>query len=83
MDNNIINNNIIDNKIQENVKKNKCYHCNKKIGLLGFLCRCKFNFCSSHRYPNEHNCFIDYKQLNKNILEKNMKKCIGDKIQKI
>ena len=39
-------------------KKNKCYSCSKKTGLLGFSCRCGNNFCSKHRYPEEHKCSI-------------------------
>lgn len=28
----------------------RCWSCNKKVGLLGFKCRCDYVFCSSHRY---------------------------------
>ncbi|OEL34234.1 hypothetical protein BAE44_0004747 [Dichanthelium oligosanthes] len=29
---------------------NRCASCRKKVGLLGFACRCGGTFCSVHRY---------------------------------
>ncbi|KAL1198203.1 putative zinc finger A20 and AN1 domain-containing stress-associated protein 8 [Cardamine amara subsp. amara] len=42
-------------------KKNRCNACKKKVGLLGFNCRCGHVFCGFHRYPEEHSCPSDYK----------------------
>ena len=42
----------------------KCFICNKKVGLLGFTCKCDKDklYCSLHRYAEEHNCTFDYKK---------------------
>jgi len=68
-------------EIQKNI--NRCWQCRKKIGLTGIKCRCNYYFCSSHRYPEEHKCKIDYKKINKDILRKNIIKCQFSKINKI
>ncbi|XP_038719934.1 zinc finger A20 and AN1 domain-containing stress-associated protein 1-like [Tripterygium wilfordii] len=44
----------------DGAKKQRCKKCNKKVGLLGFQCRCKDVFCGSHRYPEEHCCTVDW-----------------------
>lgn len=40
--------------------RKRCFCCNKKVGLLGFECRCGYVFCSSHRQAEEHRCDFDY-----------------------
>ena len=40
-------------------KPNRCAQCEKKVGLLGFDCKCNSTFCSAHRYPYSHNCPVD------------------------
>ncbi|KAK1372939.1 Stress-associated protein 10 [Heracleum sosnowskyi] len=40
---------------------NRCSGCNKKVGLMGFRCRCGDVFCSEHRYSDRHDCSYDYK----------------------
>ncbi|XP_073270659.1 zinc finger A20 and AN1 domain-containing stress-associated protein 5-like [Primulina huaijiensis] len=35
--------------------------CRKRIGLMGFRCRCGEMFCSEHRYSDRHDCSYDYK----------------------
>lgn len=62
--------------------KKRCICCNKKVGYLGFQCRClnEYNepktFCSSCRIPrtnpsdNGHDCDFDYKRLGRKLLEK-------------
>ena len=37
--------------------------CKKKVGLLGFACRCGGTFCSLHRYVDGHACGFDYKKV--------------------
>ena len=46
----------------------RCWSCNKKIGLLGFKCRCEYFFCAEHRYSDKHECEFDYKALGKQQL---------------
>mmetsp|Transcript_42749 Transcript_42749/g.89308 ORF Transcript_42749/g.89308 Transcript_42749/m.89308 type:complete len:180 (-) Transcript_42749:305-844(-) len=46
----------------------RCWTCNKKIGLLGFKCKCDFFYCSEHRYSDKHACSFDYKAQGKQQL---------------
>ncbi|VAH42885.1 unnamed protein product [Triticum turgidum subsp. durum] len=41
----------------------RCMACKKKVGLLGFACRCGGTFCSLHRYVDGHACSFDYKKV--------------------
>jgi predicted nucleic acid binding AN1-type Zn finger protein len=47
-------------KMTKNEKKSRCNSCNKKVGLLGFRCRCGQVFCGNHRMPEFHACDFDY-----------------------
>ncbi|XP_050238036.1 zinc finger A20 and AN1 domain-containing stress-associated protein 12-like [Mercurialis annua] len=49
------------------MKKNRCESCNKKLGLLGFSCRCGKVFCGTHQYADEHCCSFDYKKLDRDV----------------
>jgi hypothetical protein len=62
-----------------------CFVCKKKVGLLGFDCKCDKDkkFCSSHRYAEQHNCTFDYRAANKEILMKNNPIIVSEKITKI
>ncbi|KAK1305919.1 Zinc finger A20 and AN1 domain-containing stress-associated protein 5 [Acorus calamus] len=42
-----------------NVKR--CGGCRRKVGLMGFRCRCGGVFCGEHRYSDRHTCGYDYK----------------------
>ncbi|GBG31853.1 Zinc finger A20 and AN1 domain-containing stress-associated protein 6 [Hondaea fermentalgiana] len=44
-------------------KKNRCWHCRKKIGLTGIECRCGYIFCGMHRYADQHSCDFDHAAL--------------------
>ena len=55
-------------KIQKN--KKRCFSCNRKVGLTGMECRCKYIFCSRCRYPDQHNCTFDYKKHDRKNLSK-------------
>lgn len=70
-----------DKLIQKNT--NRCWSCNKKIGLTGIKCRCDYYFCSKHRYPEEHDCNINYQDINKIELKKSIVKCSFKKIDYI
>ncbi|KAM7497230.1 hypothetical protein LguiA_021644 [Lonicera macranthoides] len=39
----------------------RCSGCRRKVGLMGFRCRCGEMFCSEHRYSDRHDCTFDYK----------------------
>ena len=47
----------------------RCMSCNKKIGLLGIQCKCKYYFCTKHSFSNNHNCTFDYKTYSKELLK--------------
>jgi len=55
-------------KVQANTSR--CWTCNRKIGLLGFQCKCEYYFCSEHRYSDKHECAFDYKAQGKQQLTK-------------
>jgi hypothetical protein len=59
---------------EESLQKDvtRCYNCRRKVGLLGFKCRCGFVFCSHHRHADQHSCAFDYKAMQKaKITEQN------------
>ena len=55
-------------KVQVNTSR--CWTCNRKIGLLGFQCKCEFFFCAEHRYSDKHQCAFDYKEQGRQQLTK-------------
>ncbi|OMO59577.1 Zinc finger, AN1-type [Corchorus capsularis] len=61
--------------------KNRCESCNKKVGLMGFSCRCGKLFCGAHRYPKEHSCNFDFKTLDRQALAKENPLIKGDKLE--
>ncbi|XP_010276217.1 PREDICTED: zinc finger A20 and AN1 domain-containing stress-associated protein 1 [Nelumbo nucifera] len=50
--------------------KNRCGCCNKRVGVLGFKCRCGSTFCGEHRYPEMHACSFDFKALGRDAIAK-------------
>lgn len=64
-------------------KKNRCAICKKKLGVLGFECKCKLMFCSEHLTPETHNCAFDYKNEQCKKLEKTLVKVVADKVIRI
>ena len=53
-------------KVQTNTSR--CWTCNRKIGLLGFQCKCEYFFCAEHRYSDKHQCSFDFKAMGKKQL---------------
>ncbi|MCO5604593.1 hypothetical protein L7F22_058761 [Adiantum nelumboides] len=49
---------------------NRCLTCKKRMGLLGFKCRCGNVFCASHRYSDKHGCPFDYKLAGREAIAK-------------
>ncbi|CAO2166192.1 unnamed protein product [Urochloa humidicola] len=39
----------------------RCAACGRKVGLMGFECRCGGVFCGDHRYSDRHGCCFDYR----------------------
>ena len=55
-------------------KRNRCEFCRKKVGLLGFDCRCGGVFCGAHRMTSAHSCSFEAqrKAEQKALLQKNL-----------
>lgn len=70
-----------DPPIQKN--HNRCFCCNKRVGLTGFKCRCSFTFCSEHRYSDKHDCTYDYKASHRDALAKANPTVVADKVQRV
>ena len=65
-------------------QKNRCVICRKKVGILGFSCKCsneKSHFCSTHRYPDAHDCTYDFKAEYQNQLRESLPKVVADKVK--
>ncbi|KAI8341926.1 hypothetical protein BC941DRAFT_338629, partial [Chlamydoabsidia padenii] len=61
-----------DKPIQTN--KGRCFKCRIKVPLAKQTinkCRCNYVFCDSHRFPNEHDCEVDYAKIGRDLLAKN------------
>ena len=58
----------LDNK---RAPKSRCVSCRRKLGLLGFLCRCGGQFCSLHRHSSEHQCGFDWRELGRREVARN------------
>jgi hypothetical protein len=58
----------VEKPIQTN--PHSCWICNKKIGYLGFKCKCDYIFCGTHRHFSDHNCDFDYKKYDREKLVK-------------
>ena len=53
-------------------KSKKCAMCSKKVGLLGFTCRCGGVYCGVHRYEADHDCSFNFADNGMKILEKKL-----------
>ncbi|EES13894.1 zinc finger A20 and AN1 domain-containing stress-associated protein 9 [Sorghum bicolor] len=62
---------------------NRCASCRKKVGLLGFPCRCGGTFCALHRYAEKHACDFDFKAAGREKIAKNNPLVVAAKINKI
>ena len=71
------------------VKKPRCHFrdgetkCRKKTHLDGYQCDCGKVFCSSHRYPEKHNCTFDFKTKAKNVMVMANPRVKAEKVIKI
>ncbi|GAA0151085.1 hypothetical protein LIER_09879 [Lithospermum erythrorhizon] len=71
------------NKVVEEETKypNRCLCCKKKVGVMGFKCKCGSTFCGSHRYPEKHGCTFDFKSQGKEAIEKANPVVKGNKME--
>ncbi|KAL2554270.1 Zinc finger A20 and AN1 domain-containing stress-associated protein 4 [Forsythia ovata] len=61
----------------------RCFTCRKKVGLIGFKCRCGTTFCGTHRYPEQHGCTFDFKAMGKEAIAKANPVVKAEKLEKI
>ena len=64
-------------------RTNRCFSCNKKVGVMGFMCKCGSTFCGSHRYPEKHECSFDFKQVGRDAIAKANPVIKADKVERI
>lgn len=39
---------------------NRCAQCRKKLGVMGYTCRCEKAFCITHLAREAHTCTYDF-----------------------
>lgn len=61
--------------------KRRCLECNKFIGFTGIKCQCGYVFCGQHRYPEKHQCEVDFDaRARDRYFENRPKPAVADKI---
>lgn len=82
----------LDSSIKKNKKKKKkkkkktrCYHCNIKLKIVNFGCKCQteFRFCTKCKMPEYHNCPVNWKQVYRDNLNKTLPKIEFNKLESI
>lgn len=62
---------------------NRCSGCRRKVGLMGFRCRCGEMFCSDHRYSDRHDCSYDYRAAGREAIARENPVVRASKILKV
>ena len=57
--------------------------CRKKLGLIGFTCKCGKSLCMSHRLPEDHACEFDHKAIGRCKIASGNPVIIASKIDRI
>ncbi|KAJ4904137.1 Zinc finger A20 and AN1 domain-containing stress-associated protein 7 [Raphanus sativus] len=68
---------------QKPARTNRCFSCNKKVGVMGFKCKCGSTFCRSHRNPERHECSFDFKEVGRDVIAKANPVIKADKVERI
>jgi len=68
---------------KQSTKRCNFIDCRKKLKLTDITCKCKYTFCSFHRYPEEHCCLFNYREDAKNQLIKSNPTIHKSKLEKI
>lgn len=61
---------------------NRCESCDKKVGVMGFKCKCGSTFCGSHRFAEAHGCTFDFKGAGRDAIAKANPVVKADKLQR-
>ena len=72
---------ICDEQPPKQTNTSRCWTCNRKIGLLGFQCKCEYFFCGVHRNSDKHECKFDFKGLGKQQLTRANPTIAASKLQ--
>lgn len=70
---------VVESKVEQ-AAANRCRSCRKKVGVVGFKCRCGSTFCGTHRYPEQHDCEFDFKSAGRENIAKANPVVKADKI---
>uniref|UniRef100_A0ACD5VKT8 Uncharacterized protein n=1 Tax=Avena sativa TaxID=4498 RepID=A0ACD5VKT8_AVESA len=62
--------------------KSRCAACGRKVGLMGFECRCGGVFCGEHRYSDRHSCGYDYRAAGRDAISQANPVVRNDKVDK-
>ncbi|KAK1389632.1 Zinc finger A20 and AN1 domain-containing stress-associated protein 4 [Heracleum sosnowskyi] len=65
------------------LKPNRCSSCRKRVGLMGFTCKCGVTFCGTHRYPEQHGCTFDFKAVGREAIARDNPLVKAQKLDKI
>ena len=71
-----------ENDLPQQTDKSKCWICSRKVGVMGYACRCGYTFCKSHRLPEDHTCAFDYSTKGKEILKEKNPLVTASKMEK-
>jgi hypothetical protein len=63
--------------------KSPCEACRKKVGLLGFACRCGGTYCGMHRHAGAHDCGFDYKAAGREQIARQNPLVVPSKLDRI
>uniref|UniRef100_I1NRX7 AN1-type domain-containing protein n=1 Tax=Oryza glaberrima TaxID=4538 RepID=I1NRX7_ORYGL len=66
--------------VEKKAPANRCASCKKKVGLLGFACRCGATYCGTHRYPEKHACGFDFKGASRDAIARANPLIKGEKL---
>ncbi|KAK1300473.1 Zinc finger A20 and AN1 domain-containing stress-associated protein 5 [Acorus calamus] len=61
----------------------RCGECKRKVGLMGFKCRCGLTYCGGHRYPEQHACGFDFKAAGRDAIARANPVVKAKKIERI
>lgn len=67
----------------EAVDTSRCSTCSRKVGLLGYACKCGKVSCAQHQLPEEHSCTFNYREEGSKKLTTQLEKVKTKKIIEI
>jgi hypothetical protein len=72
-----------DERGAETKSRSRCAACWRKVGLMGFECRCGGVFCGEHRYSDRHDCGFDYRAAGRAAISQANPVVRNDKVDKL